>query len=134
MKLKLMVYCLLVALAQGCLHFSDALGTYREVWLENTVDVKITSVTIGRKGDKSSKFGVLGSKGAGKVAGVQVFFKSDFPIQWEENFDGVWHHALVDLRSFKGIENRAIILRYKGGGKWEAQLGREIRSVMESRQ
>ncbi|OGV67895.1 MAG: hypothetical protein A2498_10820 [Lentisphaerae bacterium RIFOXYC12_FULL_60_16] len=94
--------------------------------VENTFPVKITSVRMGGA-DHHSDFGVLGSKGAGATAGVPVRFVEEFPIEWEENYDGIWHHAVVDLRRFKDIENRAIILRYKGGGIWEAELGREIR-------
>ncbi len=124
---KWLLYSFLLFLVQGCQHLADATVAYREVWLENTVDVDITSVATGRRGDGCSEFGVLGSKGAGKVAGVPIRFVSDFLIQWEENFDGVFHQTVVDLRRFKGVENRAIILRYKGNDKWETQLGRTIR-------
>ncbi len=119
----------LLLLVQGCLHLSGVGAAYREVWLENTVDVDITSVAIGREGNGCSEFGVLGSKGAGKVAVVAVRFDSEFPVRWEQDFNGVWHHALVDLRQFKDVENRAIIMRYAGDGRWEASLGREIRSA-----
>ena len=124
--MRILVCGLLLLLGGGCAHLPDTIMAYREVWLENTVDVDITSVNLGSRDDKCSEFGVLGTKGAGKVAGVPVRFSAKFPIEWEENFDNTWHRAVVDLRRFKDTENRAIILRYTGDGKWEALPGREI--------
>ncbi len=109
----------------GCRSLTRGDLTYREVRLENTVAIKITSVRLG-DADNRSDLGVLGSKGSGATAGVAVRFDSKYPIEWEENFDNTWHHAVVDLRRFKDTENRAIILRYTGDGKWEALPGREI--------
>lgn len=126
MKMKALACGMLALLGGGCLYFPHSGMVYREVWLENTVDVDITSVNVGSRDDKCSEFGVLGTKGAGKVAGVPLRFAAKFPIEWEENFDNTWHHAVVDLRRFKDTENRAIILRYTGDGKWEAVAGREI--------
>jgi len=118
--LAFMVICVF-----GCRNLNRDDRSYREVRIENTVAVKITSVRIGAA-DHCSDFGILGSKGAGKAAGVPVRFESAFPIEWEEKFNNIWHRAAVDLRRFKDTENRAIILRYTGDGKWEALPGREI--------
>jgi hypothetical protein len=48
-------------------------------------------------------------------------------VTWEENFDDNERRAIVDLRQFEGVKNRAITVRYKGNGLWETELGREIR-------
>jgi len=126
MKLNLILMLALLASFFGCTHLPETMLTYLEVRLENNADVKISSVAIG-KGDECSDFGLLGSKGAGATAVVPVEFIRDFSVKWEENFDDKEREATVDLRQFEGVKNRAITVRYKGHGQWEAELGREIR-------
>jgi hypothetical protein len=125
MKLKLTVVLALLG-SVGCAYLPETKVTYLEVWLENTSDVKVSSVALG-KADQCSDFGLLGSKGAKKVAVVQVQFIRDFPVKWEENFDDKERQTVIDLRQFERVKNRAIAVRYKGNGQWEAELGREIR-------
>jgi hypothetical protein len=126
MKLNLILMLTLFGSVIGCTHLPKTQVTYLEVWLENTSDVKVSFVALG-KADQCSDFGLLGSKGAKKVAVVPVQFIRDFPVTWEENFDDNERRAIVDLRQFEGVKNRAITVRYKGNGLWETELGREIR-------
>jgi hypothetical protein len=126
MKLNLILLLALFGFVIGCTHLPETKVTYLEVRLENSADVKISSVAIG-KGDQCSDFGLLGSKGAGATAVVPVEFVRDYPVIWEEAFDGKERQAVIDLRQFEGVKNRAITVRYKGNGQWEAELGREIR-------
>lgn len=126
MKVKLILMLALVASGFGCTHLPETMLTYLEVRLENNADVKISSVAIG-KGAQCSDVGLLGSKGAGATAVVPVEFVRDYPVIWEEAFDGKERQAVIDLRQFEGVKNRAITVRYKGNGQWEAELGREIR-------
>ncbi len=130
MKWNLILVLAFWASVIGCTHLPEARLTYLEVRLENDADVKVSSVAIG-KGDQCSEFGLLGSKGAGATAVVSVEYIREFPVKWEENCDDKERQATVDLRKFEGVKNRAITLRYKGNGQWEAELGREIRPTKD---
>lgn len=104
---------------------AESKQTYLEVWVENASDVGVSSVMLGAA-DRCSDLGLLGGKGAKKVAVVPVEFVRDFPVTWEEKFGERERRASIDLRRFGVVKNRALIVRYRGNGQWDAELGREV--------
>ena len=111
------IVAFLVSVA-GCRHFVHGEEFYVSVTMQNESAVKITGVAIG-SGKSCSRFGILGSKGAGKGAVVPVCFTSNFPIQWEEGPDDQEHNATVDIRKFAG--SNYITLTYQGNNVWVAK-------------
>jgi hypothetical protein len=118
MKLPLPVVIAVLFSVAGCQHLFRGEEFYVSVTMQNQSDVKITGVSIG-SGKSCSRFGVLGSKGAGKGAVVPVCFRSNFPVQWEEGDNEKVMRADVDLRNLVG--SNYITLIYKGNGVWVAK-------------
>lgn len=102
----------------GCRLIPQTNEDYVSVTMQNQSANRITGVSIGA-GESCSRFGLLGSRGAGKGAVVPISFVSNFPIQWEEGADEQKKNAQVDLSSLVG--SLYITLTYQGNGMWVAK-------------
>lgn len=112
-------FCVIILLSlAGCLHFSATDEFYVSVTMRNQSETTITGVAIGPE-KSCSRFGLLGSKGAGATAVVPVCFTSDFLIQWEEGPNDEKHQATVDIKGLVG--SNYITLTYQGNGVWVAK-------------
>jgi len=118
MKWYNLILVVVVFSIAGCQHLFRGEEYYVSVTMKNQSDARITGVAIG-SGKSCSRFGILGSKGAGATAVVPVCFRSNFPVQWEEGDDEKVMLSEIDLRSLVG--SNYITLIYKGNGVWVAK-------------
>lgn len=118
MKLRYLFVAIVFLSIQGCRQFYQGEEYYVSVTMINQSDTTITGVSIG-SGRSSSRFGILGRKGAGKGAVVPIRFIPNFAVRWEEGQTDHKHLATVDISGLAGCNH--IILTYQGNGVWAAR-------------